>query len=474
MNRERAETHLRLLAETELRDAAQTTPGFAGRPPADRTGVSFDRIRWVALALTSVRAVEVETAEAVLADFAAALGARQRSGQGRPELGHELSLPQGPERAPWFTWPALDNQVRRSTPRPAGFRSPGQARPARLVPIGLTAGYCHDGVDGELHLLSYSRTASGARFAFAWRMSSSAAGGGCPFPPGLFRVTDDRGACYRLSFAGPGGSDPVGELRLCPDPPDDVQCFQLAPPGGPALRVEVNLSATLDDTCPRVRETSLSAGEHLLNQSAERLLVSDLRFPPHPPRWPGDPAAWLGDVVAALEFAGALSPLSPVPGRVAALCASLGVTGHGITVPPAHDLPERWLSLLAYQRRKPDPPPAWDGFAAVAAALPELDGIRLALLGVLSLGHKTVLYLRTSGQDGAGERPGQGTPLSVWVRDGDGRWHAADLGRWSRDDREQVLTLYLVPPLSTFTPWIELIAAGPSAEVRTRLPLRWR
>jgi hypothetical protein len=471
MDRGRAETYLRQLAEAELRHAGWAAPVSAGRWPADRTDADLDRMRWVALALTSVRALEVETAEAVLADYAAALGARHRSGQGRPMLGQAPSLPHGPWRAPWFTWPTLDSQVRRGSPRPAGSRSPGQAR---LVPLGLTMRYCHDGMDAELHLLSYSRTASGARFAVAWRMSSPAAGGGHPFPSGLFRVTDDQGACYRLSVTGSGGSDPVGEIRLRPDPPDDVRWFELAPPGGRALRVKVNPGTPPDDTCPRIRQTGLSAGEHLLNQSAERLLVSGLRSPSGTRQGSGGPAAWLGDVVAALEATGALSPLSQVPGRVAALCARLGVTGHGITAPPAHDLPEPWRSLLAYQDRKPDPPPAWDGFAAVAAALPELDGIRLVLLGVLSLGAKTVLYLRASGHGGPFGPADQDIPLSVWVRDSDGRWHAADLDHWSRDEREHVLTLHLVPPLPTFTAWIELLAAAPSAEVRARLPLRWQ
>lgn len=463
MDRERAETYLRLLAEAEVRDAA------AG------TDASFDRMRWVALALTSVGALEVETAEAVLADLASALRARPRAGRGRPMLGEAPSLPHGPWRAPWFTWPALDSQVGAGSPRPAGSRSLGRGRLARLMPLGLTVRYCHDGMDGKLHLLSYSRTASGARFAIAWRMSSLAAGGGHPLPYGLFGVTDDQGARYRLSFVGSGGSSPVGEIRLRPDPPDNVRWFELAPPGGPPVRVDVNPGTPPAETCPRVRETGLSAGEHLLNQSAERLLVCDLGFPPDPRQRSGRPGAWLGDVVAALDATGTLPPASPVPGRLAALCAGLGVTGHGITAPPARDLPERWLSLLAYhQRSKPDPPPAWDGFAAVAAALPELNGISLALLGVLSLGSKTVLYLRASGQDGPAGPPGQDIPLSIWVHASGRRWHAAELDHWSRDDREHVLTLYLVPPLPTFAAWIELLAAGPSAEVTARLPLRWQ
>ena len=123
---------------------------------------------------------------------------------------------------------------------------------------------------------------------------------------------------------------------------------------------------------------------------AERLLTAAPEFPRNLRRQvaamsPGPlqaMAAGLGDIVAGLEAADVLSPLSPVPARLAALCASLGIGGHGIAAAPADDLPEPWLSLLAhYQRRKPDPAPVRDGYAAVAAALPELDGIRLALLG---------------------------------------------------------------------------------------------
>ena len=497
MNRERAEAHLRLLAEAEMRDALQEVPLFAGRWPADRSDASFARMARVARALTDVHALDIETAEAILADFAAALGARQRSDQGRLMMRYESALRRRALRAQWFAWPAVGSQVwpgasgpagpapagpAPAGPAPASAGSPGQGGPTRLRPLGLTVWYSHDGLDGELHLLSYSRTASGARFAIAWRISSSGAGGGFPLPVGLFGVTDDTGARYSLSFTGCGGPDWAGEIRLRPDPPDHVRWFDLAPPGGPALRVNVHPAASQDDTCPQVGETGLAPGEHLLNQVAERLLTVAQDFPPDPRPWPGPAhagpfagiAAGLGDVVAALEAAGALSPVSPVPGRLAALCASLRVTGHGITAPPAHDLPERWLSLLAhYHRRKPDPAPVWDGFAGAAAALPELDGIHLALLGVHTSEGRTVLHLRASSQDGAGRPLGHDLPLSVWVRDSGGRWHVAEQDSWAADDGEYALTMRLVPPLARSATWIELLAGGLSAEVRARLPLHW-
>jgi len=64
-------------------------------------------------------------------------------------------------------------------------------------------------------------------------------------------------------------------------------------------------------------------------------------------------------------------------------------------------------------------------------------------------------------------------PLSVWIRDSGGRWHAAQQASGYRDDREYALVLRLVPPLTRATDWIELLAAGPAAEVRAKLPLCW-
>jgi hypothetical protein len=514
MNRERAETHLRLLAEAEMRDALQEVPLSAGRWPAVRTDASIARMARVARALTDVHALDAGTAEAILADFATALGARQCSDQGRLMMRYESALRRRALRAHWSAWPTAGSQVGPGAPAPsgpgnpapsgpgnpapsgpgnpapsgpgnpgpAGPESPGQGGPTRLVPLGLTVWYSHDGLEGELHLLSYSRTASGARFHLAWRVSSSASGGGFPLLTSLLGVTDDKGARYSLSFTGCGGPDWAGQIRLHPDPPDHVRWFDLAPPGGPALRVNVHPATPQYDTCPQVRQTGLAPGEHLLNQVAERLLAVAQDYPPDPRPWPGPAhagpftgiAAGLGDVVAALEAAGALSPVSLVPGRLAALCASLRVTGHGITAPPARDLPEPWLSLLAhYHRRKPDPAPVWDGFAAAAATLPELDGIGLALLGVHTSEGRTVLHLRASSQDGAARPLGHDLPLSVWVRDSGGRWHVAEQDSWAQDDGEYALTLRLVPPLTRSAAWIELLAAGVSAEVRARLPLRW-
>lgn len=49
---------------------------------------------------------------------------------------------------------------------------------------------------------------------------------------------------------------------------------------------------------------------------------------------------------------------SPVPGQLAGLCARLGITGHGITAPPAPGI-----------------------LAATVAELPELDGAKITIAG---------------------------------------------------------------------------------------------
>jgi hypothetical protein len=245
-----------------------------------------------------------------------------------------------------------------------------------------------------------------------------------------------------------------------------------SPPGG-------------DETQVSVCDTKLSPGEHLLVMLAERLLTGTPEFPRRgllatPPTSPRQAVAGgFGVIIAALEAAGVLSPLSPVPARLATLCASLDLTGHGIAAPPTLDLPEPWLSLLAhYQRRKPEPTQMREGYAALAASLPELDGIRVTLLGLHHTQDGSALHALVQGRIPE-PRPGPldidlNFPLSLWLRDSSGRWHAARPDRCHQAGRERAIRLRLVPPLTRPADWVEVLAGGRSAEVRATLPLRWR
>ena len=53
-------------------------------------------------------------------------------------------------------------------------------------------------------------------------------------------------------------------------------------------------------------------------------------------------------------------------------------------------------------------------------------------------------------------------PLSIWLRDSGGRWHAArpaDRYRGEPRDGECTMRLQLAPPLTRATPWAEMLAA---------------
>jgi hypothetical protein len=342
-----------------------------------------------------------------------------------------------------------------------------------------------------MFLMAFVHTAAGARFTVAWRASGAYDPQLSPVHPGIlpvqrFTVTDNRGGRYHLDLTGSRVPEWAGDLSLRPDPPDDISWLDISASEGPVVRVELDPGNAEAVAEPVVSETKLSPGEHLLVMLAERLLTVAPEFP-HDLRMqlaaisPGPlhtMATGMGDVIAALEAADVLSPLSPIPGRLAAVCAGMRVSGHGIAAPPTHDLPEPWLSLLAhYQRRKPDTTPVRDGYAAVAAALPELDGVRLALLGLLNTEGGSWLQVLARGLVPESPMGPFGIehyfPLSVWIRDSGGRWHASRPAGWHRGSGEHVLKLQLVPPLSRSTAWIEVLAAGLSAQVRIRLPLRW-
>jgi len=342
--------------------------------------------------------------------------------------------------------------------------------------------------------MSFAQTGTGARFIAAWQVHAPSLEvqlshhypGLIPFDE--FTVTDDRGARYRLDHTP--GSDLAwpNMIRLSPAPPGNIRWLDVAPPYRQAVRVALSRGgphSSDDETQVSVSDAALSAGEHLLVMLAERLLTGTPEFPRRgmlaaPPTSPRQVVAGgFGDIIAALEAADVLSPLSPVPARLATLCASLDLTGHGIAAPPTLDLPEPWLSLLAhYQRRKPEPTQMREGYAALAATLPELDGIRVTLLGLQHTQGSSVLHVLAQGP-APEPRPGPldidlNFPLSFWLRESGGRWHATRPDRCHQGDGESAIRLRLVPPLTRPADWVEVLAGGRSAEVRATLPLRWR
>jgi hypothetical protein len=472
MNCERAETHLRLLAEAELRHAT-TRPAAGGLLDECHSA----RLELVAQALHAAHAFDMADANEIQAELALALGVRQR------RQGPAGPVPYAQANLAW-----LMHSARYST---APHRTPSPHAPWRVVPVGQVIRTRAGDVQGELYLLAYVQTAVGARFtAISYWRPGQAPERHTP-PPGVvhagqFTAVDDQGTSYRFGVSlGPLRTEWSGVLDLHPNPPDEIRWLDLSTtPGEPVRRIDLNLQLAppLEIT---VTPAAVSPGELLLTDIAAGFLAlaSPEQVPLHPSAARPGPlsraADGLADIIAALQASAALSPSSRLPGQLAGLCARLGISGHGIAAPPTGDLPESWLSLLAYRRRgKPERAPV-PGWAVTAVDLPELDGARVTVLGLHNGEHGQFLHLLASGVTPE-YTWSYGTIADrmpvVWLRDHSGRWHTARprSSAQLRDSDNFLLWPRVVPPLDHGTPQIDVLAAGPSAEVRARLPLSWK
>jgi hypothetical protein len=452
---QRAEAHLRLLAEEQL------------RRPASAGGNRQIRVGRVAELLTVIGALDDEAAGRIVADFGVALDTRQDDARyRRVQLG----------RSPW--WPA---GVRSGPAMPVSPGPPASGPvPVRLVLLGQVIPVRGEPGGGEVYLLSYAQTGPGHQLSLFFRSTRQAG----PSGPeagilGQFTATDDRGTRYQMKVRDLGGGADGWTLMLKPGPSHHPRWLDLiAAPGQPAVRVDLDSSARPPrDATVTAGAVTASPGDHMLHAVAAGLLAEDARlgFPLRhsTPRPPAPDAEWLGDIIAALQAAGALSALSPLPGQFAALCARLHLPGHGITAPPVRDLPGPWLSILAHGHRGA---PVADGGAAAAVALPDLDGITLAILGLHNCLGRTVMHMHASGPMNQVSYPVGSLyywPVT-WIRDSGGDWHATRaLGSSSPNADGSALRMQVVPPLSRATTGIEVIATARSAQARATLPLRW-
>ena len=468
MNRERAETYLRQLAEAELR-RARTLP--AARIPGRQNTA---RLALAAQALVAVGAVDAGTADQIRADLELAVAIRQPGQENQASRGQRGLPPDARKRLA---------RLMRSPPGRAGTvalpvsgPSTGDTRPAahraswRVVPVGQVVPIRDAGVRRELLLVAYLQSADGARFTMAGR----------PFR--RLTAVDDHGASYQLGFRG---GHAAAELVLRPDPPHQIRWLDLiTAPGEPATRIDLDPQIPAPDVT--VTRKAHSPGELLLDVIAARILCSGAAVPrddlEHPPAGAADLRAFIGDgpgdIVAALHASAALPPASPVPGQLAGLCTRIGIPGHGITAPPA-DLPEPWHSMLTRPRRLPQAGPAPGIAAATVAKLHELDDAHITILGLHHGDARTIVHMLVSGvtpeDDWTYGRVVRPLP-ALWVRDSSGRWHTTRTNGVGppRNSGTVILWLEIVPPLDRGTAWIDVVATGRSAEVRVRLPLCWK
>ena len=125
MDRERAEAHLRLQAETELRRAEPHPAGSA-------------RVTRVAQVLNAVGALEDEVATRIVEDFELALTIRTAGPGGRRHLAR---------------WPPAWLPGKARPPRP-------DTAPGRVVPLGTVIGVRAGEINGQVSLLSFAQPAS--------------------------------------------------------------------------------------------------------------------------------------------------------------------------------------------------------------------------------------------------------------------------------------------------------------------------
>jgi hypothetical protein len=490
VNRERAESHLRLLAEAERRRIMVL--------PAERFNDQWfsRRLELVAQALAALGAVDAGTARQIQADFDRASTARlvgllNAAGPGPDGLSPEVRgrLERLRQHLLVQLAQADDPAVAVSGPRAGHVVS---QRATRVVPVGqvISAPMLH----GAVILLAYLQAPGRARFAATMGNFGSPGGRG-PGPgpatqPQQHRLTmtDDQGTSYQPIFMrGPGG----GVLTLRPDPPRQIRWLDLATaPGEPAIRIDLDpQDRQLPAPDVTVTHEPHSPGELLLNVIAAKILTLAADFPQDNPEQLAAvtrelrafATEGLGDLVAALQVADVLSAASPVPGQLAGLCARLGLSGHGITAPPA-GLPEPWQSMLTrYHRRQPYRPPAPGSWAAPLAELPELDGTRVTIFGLDhdAFGQAMILHALVSGvtmeDDWKYARVVRPWPV-LWIQDDSGRWHTTETYGIAHPvvNGEVVLWLRIWPPLDRSTTWIEVVATGQSAQARVTLPLYWK
>ena len=432
MDRERAETYLRLLAEAELRRA--TTIAAGSLPGQWRS----TRLELAAQALRVVGAVGVGVADEIQADLGLAIAGR-----------YGLSISR--------------------VGRPGSGATPQRAS-CRVVPVGQVIKIGSDDRRGELLVVAYLQSTGGTRLIVVGR----------PLAP--LAAADDRGVSYQIGWSG---GHTASQLLLRPDPAHQIRWLDVT--GAVEAAARIDLGRQIPDPDVTVTPDARSPGELLLEVIAARILSLVAYRPrdnPGPLTAGADLRAFIGDgpghIVAALHETGVLSPDSPVPGQLAGLCARLGIDGHGIAAPPDGDLPEQWQNLLTPWRRY-TPYPAPGILAATMAELPGPDGATIAIVGLTHslLPHgepRTIMHLLASGvtQEDDWKFARGVIPLPVlWIRDSNGRWHTTrtdGVSPW-RDAGVVALWLEIVPPLERGTAWIEISAAGPSAQARVTLLL---
>jgi len=465
-----AETHVWLLAESQLRRAA-SAPRYlwldedfreGGEPPEEE---GLLRVRAVLSALRMVGALSDTMTSRLLGEFRAALAARGLCTPGALLSG----------LAPAAGGPGTGGQA--MTVRGPSAASPAAMAPGgsyRAIPLGRAVPAERDGYVGQVYLqtlvLAPGRAAIMTSFVSSWRGVAGHRGTAVTaqspsFPPfGGSGLTDDRGRHYRLRFAtGEAGWHESGVLDLSPVPPPGTRWLDMPLGPGRAIRIELAgppvAPGRAEPRAPR------APGELLLDAVAETMLGGG----PMPGIEATQLASSLSEVADALEAVGALPRDSPAAARLARLCRARAIEVRGRLAGQGRgmDLPGPWASVLDHARRRE----GRRDILPAAAVLPEIDGARFVLAGLMSGERQATVPVFAWGWEPRPRRFRPGQPFSWWARDNAGRWH---VGRWPPFDMVAgTFQLEFSPPLDPRATSLEIILTGRSSQVTATIPLTW-
>jgi hypothetical protein len=399
-------------------------------------GEGVRRLRAVAHALARAGAIDLATADSIVADLETALAAR-----------HRLDLEQ------LFMRDFHAEQQRHLARPPAG---PYLAAPVGvLFPAGPESGLA------DLRLFTLVIAPDRAVLTVSGRLSDANLRSRHLDPWPLFGnhppvAVDDRGNQYQI-HRDSGWSDDenwAGILRLTPIPPSGIRWLELTMvPGSAPVRVEI-AGPGPEDEGATVLVPAASPAELMIDAAALDLL--------YPAAGDGHELLWYdlsgpADIVVALDAVGALEPARGAVGRLVALAGRLGVN-----VPAA-------LSAAA-------PPGGPVGLAPASAVLPELDGVRFVVAGLRS--DATGADLNVMGWGARSVRHyvlDSGVRRWSWsARDDRGRWHVAEEASASASDQHADLKLRLVPPLHPEATSLEVTVTGQTGQATVTVPLDWR
>ena len=285
------------------------------------------------------------------------------------------------------------------------------------------------------------------------------------FPPfGGSGLTDDQGRSYRLTFeTGEAGWHENGVLDLSPVPPSATRWLDMPIGRGQSIRIDLGEQAPPPGRAePRA---ALAPGEQLLDAVAETMLGGGPMAGIEATQLAGS----LAEVAAALEAVGALPRDSLAAARLARVCQQRAIEVRGRLADRARDadFPVSWASVLSQPRRQE----GRRGVAPAAAVLPEIDGARFVLAGLVSWEIHATVPVFAWGWEPRSRAFRLGQPFSWWARDNTGRWH---IGRCTPFNAAAgTFNLEFSPPVHPEATSLDIILTGRSSRVTATVPLAW-